>query len=579
MQGNFKIMNTVLQILNLAGSLGLFLYGMTLMSESLQKVAGDGLRSFLASMTSNSFKRVLTGLFITAVIQSSSATTVMVVSFVNAGLLTLAQAVGVIMGANIGTTVTAWIISLLGFKADIGVLAIPLLAIGFILTMSKKQRRKNSGEMVIGFALLFLGLGFLKSSVPDLTANPEALSFLQSFNGGGFWSILLFVGIGTVLTMILQSSSATMALTLVMVNFGWIPFELAAAMVLGENVGTTVTANIAAAVGNVSAKRAALAHTFFNVMGVIWALALFRPFLKLISFIITGFGGTDPFIPIAQAANPEAAATSMLYSVSLLHTLFNVTNTLLLVGFTPVLVKMVTLAIKSPAEEEKPRLKFIQAGMLSTAELSLDQVRQEIIHFANIITRQFTLIRNAMGVRDEEEFETMFKKISYYEEVSDRIEFEIAEYLSKIGEQEISTESMKRIQAMYKIIGELESMGDSGYTIGRILQRKRLNHVTFNEKMVKNIHGMMDLLDKAFGIMIANLTAGYTRLSNIENAKDAEKDINKYRDMLREGNMLSLGGNAYDYLTGVYYMDVIGECERVGDYIINVSEAIMEIKS
>ncbi|MFY9116108.1 MAG: Na/Pi cotransporter family protein [Bacteroidales bacterium] len=572
-------MNTVLQILNLAGSLGLFLYGMTLMSESLQKVAGDGLRSFLASMTSNSFKRVLTGLFITAVIQSSSATTVMVVSFVNAGLLTLAQAVGVIMGANIGTTVTAWIISLLGFKADIGVLAIPLLAIGFILTMSKKQRRKNSGEMVIGFALLFLGLGFLKSSVPDLTANPEALSFLQSFNGGGFWSILLFVGIGTVLTMILQSSSATMALTLVMVNFGWIPFELAAAMVLGENVGTTVTANIAAAVGNVSAKRAALAHTFFNVMGVIWALALFRPFLKLISFIITGFGGTDPFIPIAQAANPEAAATSMLYSVSLLHTLFNVTNTLLLVGFTPVLVKMVTLAIKSPAEEEKPRLKFIQAGMLSTAELSLDQVRQEIIHFANIITRQFTLIRNAMGVRDEEEFETMFKKISYYEEVSDRIEFEIAEYLSKIGEQEISTESMKRIQAMYKIIGELESMGDSGYTIGRILQRKRLNHVIFNEKMVKNIHGMMDLLDKAFGIMIANLTAGYTRLSNIENAKDAEKDINKYRDMLREGNMLSLGGNAYDYLTGVYYMDVIGECERVGDYIINVSEAIMEIKS
>ncbi|NLA16160.1 MAG: Na/Pi cotransporter family protein [Bacteroidales bacterium] len=572
-------MSTVLQILNLAGSLGLFLYGMTLMSESLQKVAGDGLRGFLASMTSNSFKRVITGLFITAIIQSSSATTVMVVSFVNAGLLSLAQAVGVIMGANIGTTVTAWIISLLGFKADITILSIPLIAIGFILTMSKKQRRKNSGEMVIGFALLFLGLGFLKSSVPDLTANPEALSFIQKFNGNGFWSILMFIGIGTLLTMILQSSSATMALTLVMVNFGWIPFELAAAMVLGENVGTTITANIAASVGNVSAKRAALAHTFFNVMGVIWALALFRPFLRLIAFIITGLGGSDPFVPIAESMNPQAASASMLYSVSLLHTLFNVTNTLLLVGFTPLLVKMVTLAIKSPKEEEKHRLKFIQAGMLSTAELSLDQVKQEIVHFASILTRQYTLIRKAMGVRDDEEFETMFKKISYYEEVSDRIEFEIAEYLNKIGEQEISTESMKRIQAMYKIIGELESIGDSGYNLGRILQRKRLNHVSFDEKMIRNIHGMMDLLDKAFEIMIANLSAGYMRLNNIENAKDAEKDINKYRDMLREGNMLSLGSNAYDYLTGVYYMDVIGECERVGDYVINVSEAIMEIKS
>jgi phosphate:Na+ symporter len=579
LQGNFKIMSTVLQILNLAGSLGLFLYGMTLMSESLQKVAGDGLRSFLASMTSNSFKRVITGLFITAIIQSSSATTVMVVSFVNAGLLSLAQAIGVIMGANIGTTVTAWIISLLGFNMDISLLAIPLIAIGFILTMSKKQKRKNSGEMVIGFALLFLGLGFLKDSVPDLTANPEALSFLQNFSGKGFWSILMFVGIGTLLTMILQSSSATMALTLVMVNYGWIPFELAAAIVLGENVGTTITANIAAAVGNVSAKRAALAHTFFNIIGVIWVLALFHPFLRLIGIIITGFGGADPFIPIAQAVNPAAASVSMIYSVSLLHTLFNICNTLLLVGFTPVLVKLVTWAIKSPKEEEKHRLKFIQAGMLSTAELSLDQVKQEIVHFANILTRQFTLIRNAMVVKDEAEFETMFKKISYYEEVSDRIEFEIAEFLSKIGEQEISTESMKRIQAMYKIIGELESVGDSGYNLGRILQRKRLNHVSFDEKMIRNVHGMMDLLDKSFEIMISNLSMGYIRLNNIENAKDAEKDINKYRDMLREGNMLSLGNNAYDYLTGVYYMDVIGECERVGDYIINVSEAIMEIKS
>lgn len=579
LQGNFQVMNTVLQILNLAGSLGLFLYGMTLMSESLQKVAGEGLRSFLASMTSNSFKSVLSGLFITAVIQSSSATTVMIVSFVNAGLLTLAQAIGMIMGANIGTTITAWIISLLGFKADISILSIPLIAVGFILTMSKRQKRKNTGEMIIGFALLFLGLTFLKESVPDLKSNPETLAFLQSFTDWGFWSVLIFLGIGTLMTIILQSSSATMALTLVMVNYGWIPFEIAAALVLGENIGTTITANLAAAVGNVSAKRAALAHTFFNIIGVIWALVLFRPFLRLIGGIVTGLGAADPFIPIAEAIDHQAASTSMLYSVSLLHTLFNVTNTLLLVGFIPLLVKIVTFVIKSPKEEEKYRLKFIQAGMLSTAELSLDQAKQEVIHFGDIVTRQYGFIKEALSRTHGEEFDTLFKKISYYEEVTDRIEFEIAEYLNQIGEEEISSESGNRIQAMYKIIGEMESMGDSGYNLARILQRKRLNKIVFDEEMIRNIQGMFELLDKAFDIMISNLKAGYTKLTNIESAYDAEKDINKYRDMLREGNLLNLGKNAYDYLTGVYFMDIIAECERVGDYIINVSESIMEIKS
>lgn len=579
MQGNIQTMNTVLQILNLAGSLGLFLYGMTLMSESLQKVAGDGLRGFLASMTSNSFKRVLTGLFITAVIQSSSATTVMIVSFVNAGLLSLAQAIGVIMGANIGTTVTAWIISLLGFKADISILSIPLIAVGFILTMSKRQKRKNTGQMIIGFALLFLGLTFLKESVPDLRSNPVTLEFLQSFTGWGFWSILIFVGIGTLMTIILQSSSATMALTLVMVNFGWIPFEMAAALVLGENIGTTITANLAAAVGNVSAKRTALAHTFFNIIGVIWALLLFRPFLRLIAGIVTGMGAADPFIPIAEATDSQAASTSMLYSVSLLHTLFNITNTLLLVGFTPLLVKIVTYVIKAPKEEEKFRLKFIQAGLLSTAELSLDQAKQEIIHFGNIVTRQYSFVRNALVQPDDDEFDSLFKKVSYYEEVTDRIEFEIAEYLNQIGEEEISSESGSRIQAMYKIIGEMESMGDSGYNLARILQRKKLNKIRFDEQMTKNVLGMFDLLDKAFEVMLSNLKAGYKKLNNIENAYDAEKDINKYRDMLREGNLLNLGKSTYDYLTGVYFMDLIAECERVGDYIINVSESVMEIKS
>ncbi|MDD2290177.1 MAG: Na/Pi cotransporter family protein [Bacteroidales bacterium] len=572
-------MSTVLQILNLAGSLGLFLYGMTLMSESLQKIAGDRLRRILSSITSNPLKGVLTGVAITSIIQSSSATSVMVVSFVNAGLLNLAQAIGVIMGANIGTTVTAWIVSLLGFKADIAILAVPLIAVGFIMFMSKRQKRKHTGEMIIGFALLFLGLTFLKESVPDLSSNPEALKFLQSFTGRGFWSVLIFVGVGTLITIILQSSSATMALTLVMVNYGWIPFEIAAAMVLGENIGTTITANIAASVGNVSAKRAALAHTFFNIIGVIWAVALYRPFLRLVGNIITGLGGADPFIPIAQAADPVASGNAMIYAVSTLHTLFNVINTSLLIWFIPVLVKMVTFVIKSPKEEEKFRLKFIQAGLFSTAELSLNQAKQEIIHFGNIIIRQYAIIRNALDVKDNDEFDTLFKKISYYEEVTDRIEFEIAEYLNQIGDVGLSSESGDRIQSMYKIIGEMESMGDSGYSLGRILQRKRINNVIFDEHINRNIHGMMDLIDKGFEIMLLNLQTDNTKLHNIDSALDAEKDINKYRDMIREGNLLSLGKNEYDYLTGVYYMDLIAELERTGDFIINVSESIMETKS
>ncbi|MBO5194167.1 MAG: Na/Pi cotransporter family protein, partial [Bacteroidales bacterium] len=339
-------MQIVLQIFTLLGALGMFLYGMTLMSEGLQKAAGDRLRSFLASMTSTPFKRVLTGLLITAIIQSSSATTVMVVSFVNAGLLSLANAIGVIMGANIGTTVTAWLISLLGFKADISVLSIPLMAVGFVLTMSKKGKNRNIGELIIGFSLLFLGLSFLKESVPDLSSSPEVLAFLKQWTGYGFWSVLIFLAIGTVLTIVLQSSSATMALTLVMVNFGWIPFEMAAAMVLGENIGTTITANIAASVANISAKRAARAHTIFNVFGVAWMLIVFRPFLKLVGLIVEAMGLPNPMTADLSVSGGDdaavtAAQTSTLYGVAMLHTLFNLINTIILIWFVPVIVKIV----------------------------------------------------------------------------------------------------------------------------------------------------------------------------------------------------------------------------------------------
>lgn len=562
-------MNVILQVLTLLGSLALFLYGMTLMSEALQKVAGDKLRNILASMTSNSLKRILTGLMITAVIQSSSATTVMIVSFVNAGLLTLTQSVGVIMGANIGTTVTAWIIALLGFKADISVISIPLIAIGFVFMMAKSKKKKSVGELIIGFALLFLGLSFLKNSVPDLGSSPEVLSFIQSWTGWGFWSILIFVGIGTVLTIILQSSSATMALTLVMVNFGWIPFEMAAAMVLGENIGTTITANIAASVGNVSAKRAALAHSVFNVFGVIWVLILFKPFIWLVTEVVTVLG-------LYNAADPASTA---IYQVATIHTLFNITNTLILVWFTPQIVKLVCWIVKSPKEEEVFRLKYIQTGHLSTSELSLAQAKQEIIHFGKIVQKQFFYAREAIKESDNagSKFEELFQKLEHYEQITDRIEFEIAKYLNGITEGVLSEESTKRIQAMFKIISELESVGDSGYNIGRILQRKTLHNKKFDEKILMKLDHIMGLVDKAMVCMISNLSLGYSNLDDISNAQDAEHDINEYRNNLKEEHILNIESSENSYLLGVYYMDIVSECERVGDYLINISEAIVEI--
>lgn len=564
-------MDAVFKILTLLGSLGLFLYGMTLMSEALQKVAGDKLRNILAAMTSNSVSRILTGLFITAVIQSSSATTVMVVSFVNAGLLSLVQSIGVIMGANIGTTFTAWLISLVGFKADIAVLAIPLIAFGFAFMMCKAKKKKSIGELIIGFSLLFLGLSSLKASVPDLQNSPEVLAFLQQWTSYGFGSTLIFVLIGTILTIVLQSSSATMALTLVMCNNGWIPFEMGAAMVLGENIGTTITANIAASVANVSARRAAMGHSVFNVFGVLWCLILFHPFLGLVSKIIMAMGLDNPLVP-------GASSNSVLYAISMVHTLFNICNTLILVWFTNQIATLVTKLIKGKKEEEVFRLQYIQGGMLSTAELSLNQAKEEIVHYADICRRQYVYAKNAINETDPEKFDTIYKKLEHYEQVTDRIELEIAKFLDQVKDGVISEESARRIQAMYKIISELESIGDSGFNVARILQRRNIHSMKFDEGMVKKLNYMMDLLTRGFEAMIYNLEKGYTQINDIANAQDIEQDINEYRNNLKEEHLLNLENKSYNYLTGVYYMDLVNECEHVGDFMINISEAIMEIK-
>lgn len=572
----------ILQLFTLIGALGMFLYGMNLMSTGLQKAAGDRLRGFLSSMTSNPLKRVLTGLGITAVIQSSSATTVMVVSFVNAGLLTLVQAIGVIMGANIGTTVTAWIVAWLGFKADISILAVPAMIFGFIFSNSKKGQRRNIGELIVGFSLLFLGLSFMKESVPDLKQTPEVLEFVKTWAGYGFWSVLIFLGVGTILTLVLQSSSATMAITLIMLSMGWIPFPMACAMVLGENIGTTITANLAASIGNTAAKRAALSHTIFNLFGVIWALIFFTPFLGLVGKIIELFGLPNPASPSFAVTEPEGPqGTAALYGLSMLHTVFNLINTLILIWFTGLIEKAVTAIIKAPVKKEDDafRLKYIEAGPLATPELATDQALKEIEHFARISKNGLGYVRAAINETDLDKFEPLRDKLVKYEEISDRIEYEIATFLNEVSANEISENTSQMIKSMYKIIGELESLGDSGEAISRILSRRNIHKKTFSSETMTHLNNMINCVDEAYDAMIANLQATINgTLTEISNAYAAEDHINTLRNNLREYEIEKLEHESQDYVTSVYYMDIVNELEKMGDFMINVSQDLYKYR-
>ena len=567
----------ILQIFTLLGALGMFLYGMNLMSSGLQKAAGERLRGILSAMTSNSFKGVMTGLGITTIIQSSSATTVMVVSFVNAGLLTLAQAIGVIMGANIGTTVTAWMVSWLGFKADISLLAVPLMLLGFLFSNSKKDKSRNIGELIVGFSLLFLGLSFMKDSVPDLRETPQVLEFVTSWSAHGFGSVLLFLAFGTVLTLVLQSSSATMAITLIMLSMGWIPFEMACAMVLGENIGTTITANIAASVGNTQAKRAAMSHTIFNVFGVMWALIFYKPFLQLVGTITENlFGLPNPAADgFAVTDSTSAEGTAALYGLSMLHTLFNLTNTLLLVWFTKWIAQAVSWIIPAPKNQEKEvfRLKYISAGPLATPELSVEQAFEEIIHFANISKNGANYAQNAINESDTDNFEELRVKLVKYEEISDRIEYEIAAFLNGVSAEAVSENTSIKIKSMYKIIGELESLGDSCETISRILSRKNIHNKRFDADAVKNLNTMADAVTVAYDVMIDNLVAAKKgELTNISNAYSAEDTLNLLRNDFRDAMIEDIDRDGKNYQTGVYYMDIINAYEKMGDYMINVSQ-------
>ena len=584
-------MTTLLNVLSVLGGLAMFLYGMTLMSEGLQKSAGDRLRTFMAKMTSNSAKRVFTGTLVTALVQSSSATTIMVVSFVNAGLLSLGNAIGVIMGANIGTTLTAWVTSL-GFSVNIALFAVPMMAFGFVMHSSKKATLKNIGQFLMGFAVMYVGLTFMKDCANEVLGKyeTEMMGFFGSINDFKFGSVLLFLFAGAILTIVLQASSATMAITMLLAASGLIDFKLAVAMVLGENIGTTITANIAASVANTSAKRAARAHTIFNIIGVIWVLILLGPILKLISLIMVSLGFADPMTVDMAGLNEAfkaakdtpgeaeaeaafvAAKDSMLYGIAMLHTLFNVTNTMVLIWFTKYIEKAVVCLVKEPkGEAEVFRLKYISGGPLSTAELSLQEAKQEIVHFAEICSNGFGYVRQAVNEQDPEKFDAINDKLIKYEEITDRIEYEIATYLNEVSKNEISQEATEQIKMMYKIIGEMESLGDSGEAIGRILKRKNIHNKKFDKSLLDRLNKMMDLVQKGYDVMIENLKSD--NLKEISNAENCEYNINECRNHLREEHIVNIEGNSYNYLTGVYYMDVLAELEKIGDFLINISQS------
>ena len=553
--------------LRLIGSLGLFLYGMKIMSEGLQKFAGDSLRRILTAMTTNRVTGVLTGVLITALIQSSSATTVMVVSFVNAGLLTLTQSIGVIMGANIGTTVTAWLISALGFKVDIAAFSLPLLAFGIPLLFSGKSSRKSVGEFIFGFSFLFMGLQALKANAPDLGANPEMLAFVQNYADMGFFSIILFLFIGAILTMIVQASAATMAITLIMCANGWIDYQLGVALVLGENIGTTITANLAALTGNTQARRAALAHLAFNIFGVIWVLILFYPFTNAVSWFVTN---------VMRISDPSVAVS---FKLAAFHTAFNISNTFVMIWFVGLIEKTVCFLIKGKKDEdEEYRLRYITGGMLSTAELSILQARKEITLFAERTGRMLDMVKALFYQKNEDAFLKTYSRVEKYESISDRMEIEIANYLTCVAEGRLSSEGKEEIRIMLRAVSEIESIADSCNNMARSIKRRNEFKSIFTDEQNHNVDQMLALTEKALHRMIEILKKSELVRDDVNPSYNIENEINNYRNQLKIHNVEDINNKKYQYQDGVYYMDIIGEAEKLGDYVLNVVQAVIEKK-
>jgi phosphate:Na+ symporter len=550
-------MELVINIFSLVGSLALFLFGMKTMSEGLEKFAGDRLRGILAAMTKNRVMGVFTGILITALIQSSSATTVMVVSFVNAGLMTLAQSIGVIMGANIGTTVTAWIISAVGFKVNIAAFAIPMLAIGMPLIFSGKGNRKSIGEFIFGFSFLFMGLSFLQEAATAMNIGDIVAGMLAHVPQDSFITIILFVIVGAIVTMIVQASAATMAITLMLfgMNIPGFGFEQAAALAMGQNIGTTITAFMASLTANTQARRAALAHMFFNVFGVVAFLIVFYPACHAVSWFVDSVmgGGND------------------LFKLSAFHTAFNIINTLLLIGFVKQIEMLVCRVLPMKEQDEDHRLKFISGGLLSTAELSIMEAQKEIQHFAERCKRMFGFVTDQMQTQDEVEFNKIFSRIGKYENITDSMEMEIASYLNKVSEGRLSDASKAQIQKMLRQISELESIGDSVYNLGRTLNRHRQHcQDAFTPEQTQHMQTMLGLVEGSLAEMLKRIEQPR---NNITTSINIEHEINNYRTQLKNQNLHDVNSGRYSYQLGVFYVDFISECERLADYVMNVVQA------
>ena len=552
-------MELIINIFSLVGSLALFLFGMKTMSEGLEKFAGDRLRSILAAMTKNRVMGVLTGILITALIQSSSATTVMVVSFVNAGLMTLAQSIGVIMGANIGTTVTAWIISAVGFKVNIAAFAIPLLAIGMPLIFSGKGNRKSIGEFIFGFSFLFMGLSFLQEAATAMNIGDMVAGMLAHVPQDSFFTIILFIIVGALVTMIVQASAATMAITLMLfgMNIPGFGFEQAAALAMGQNIGTTITAFMASLTANTQARRAALAHMFFNVFGVVAFLIVFYPACDAVSWVVENLmgGGND------------------LFKLSAFHTAFNIINTLLLIGFVKQIEMFVCRVLPMKAQDEDYRLRFISGGLLSTAELSIMEAQKEIRSFAERCQRMAGFVPTLLETKDEMEFNKLFARIEKYENITDSMEMEIASYLNKVSEGRLSDASKTQIQKMLRQISELESIGDSVYNLGRTLNRHRMHcQESFTADQMQHMMTMLQLVDAALTEMLKRIDLPTTK-NGVKVSLNIEHEINNYRTQLKNQNLHDVNAGLYDYQLGVFYVDFISECEKLGDYVMNVVQA------
>lgn len=596
---------SLLDFLCLLGAVGLFLYGMKVMSEGLQKAAGDRLRNILSAMTRNRFAGLLTGCAITALIQSSSASTVMVVSFVNAGLMTLGQSMAVIFGANVGTTFTAWIIALFGFKVNISTFVLPIIGVAVVLLLLNKSKTKSIGEFLIGFSFLFMGLDLISSYVPDLQNNPEMFAYLKQYASLGIRSILIFVLVGIVLTMIIQSSAATFAITLIMCSKGWITFDLACALVLGSNIGTTITPILASLSGNVAAKRASMGHLLFNLLGTIWCVCVFIPFADFNAWLTEAIGQGDPnalygYVTNLEATAPEiynhlfdnslpqghdalrqiaAMQMSVSFGLSIFHTTFNIVNVVVMIWLTNVYVKIVEWIVPSKSrDDEEFTLKFISGGLMNAAELNIATAEKEISVYAERVNRMIGMAQTLIHTPEKsEEYNTLLSRVEKYEDISDRMELEIAHYLNRCAEGRLSNEGKLKIAAMLNIISEIESIADSCMGIGKIMNRKIQSGVQFTREIYDNIDTMYVYIKDAMTLMMAQLTnmESVSGKSLIE-SYNKEREINNYRNSLRGSNVENINEKHYEYQAGIYYMDIIGDLEKTGDYIINVVDTLRD---